>query len=72
MYEDKKRPACIECRYSAKYAPLCGEKEPILRCVRYAPHPKLSNINDFEIYDKLLPNYPVVADRMFCGEFEAK
>ena len=48
-----------------------GEDRSVLRCVRYAPHPKLSNINDWDAYEKYFPNYPVVADQMFCKEFEA-
>lgn len=72
MTIEKIRPACIRCRFCAKYAPLRPNEKSTLRCVRYAPHAKLSNTDTAEAYDNFFPNFPVVADQMFCGEFEAK
>lgn len=72
MTTNKISPACIHCRFSASYAPIRPNEQATLRYVRYAPHAKLFNTESLNAYEHFVPNYPVVVEKMFCGEFEAK
>lgn len=65
-------PACIRCRFSARFAPISSGEIIHLRCVRHAPQAKLSKTGTDEIHERFYANFPVVTERMFCGEFEEK
>jgi hypothetical protein len=72
MNAETNTPRCRNCQYSAKYAPVGFNAKATLRCVRYAPRPEIINTGSMGTMEHYFPNYPVVFEDMFCGEFEAK
>lgn len=72
MNAETNAPQCRNCQYAAKYAPVVFNATATLRCVRYAPRSEIINTGYLGATEFYRPNYPVVSEEMFYGEFEAK